>query len=737
MIRRKKIQAKPKLFVKPSGDAEKKVDDLPESANVIINSCNTSDAPVEVGLPQSAELEPQLSTAVDPPSSLTSFALQTSADLDSSNASQINCNQSTVSDSITLLQSNSNHESFVSKDHSSIAIELSPTATESHEPLQTNLPAESVDDHVPNESPLETAVLIQPSNPTAALLSGGQEEPEKENNQQLCQRQIICVDQSISTAIFDTEKSAEKSVIPSEETVNEPQTNQNQITVQFDQTFDLNYCDDNDYIALQPVCASLEPFYTVAQQELHNLDDPHSLDCLPTPMISPFKPLLESVRNQAQRTQLNQVARAISTEVDQVKDANCPTTSIVPESLGNNNIDENNNVDAITDEIIDELDTLLEPQPLVRLTGKKATKSKEPKKNKKAKQTTDDSDYTPNSEGIKVPKKKVIRKKKDAGDSIEKPKTATKRRRSKSIDDTESIDDAVIKKRHRRWNKNAVVDKNKLTMFDLISYNPPPLNADNTEDDAMNVAGVDSEQHVAGLGDPELSDKVPNNPIGDLEGINTQSTSLNRSMESATDEAGRSEPVEPGTDKDPTDPVDAEDEGDDKADEEPVEEETQIGPRVRVNEKGELVLDEKSLIVKRKKNTSKVKTVFEDEKSISSLTNYSSFKRNGKQLEKKSRWTDSETVKFYTALTIIGTDFTLMAELFFRNKRSRLDLKNKFKNEEKYHKVLIDNALKGSDLSSLNNIELLSQLGLSDDENEESDAVRRQAQITESVITTT
>lgn len=58
-----------------------------------------------------------------------------------------------------------------------------------------------------------------------------------------------------------------------------------------------------------------------------------------------------------------------------------------------------------------------------------------------------------------------------------------------------------------------------------------------------------------------------------------------------------------------------------------------------------------------------------------------------------------------------------MADLFFRDQRSRIDLKNKFKQEEKIHKVLIDNALKKSDLTSISNAENIN-LFSSDSESE-------------------
>ena len=63
-----------------------------------------------------------------------------------------------------------------------------------------------------------------------------------------------------------------------------------------------------------------------------------------------------------------------------------------------------------------------------------------------------------------------------------------------------------------------------------------------------------------------------------------------------------------------------------------------------------------------------------------------------------------------------------MSDLFFRDRRSRVDLKNKFKQEEKYHKILIDTALKKSDLTSIQNIENLDiDLLPSDNESESND----------------
>lgn len=54
-------------------------------------------------------------------------------------------------------------------------------------------------------------------------------------------------------------------------------------------------------------------------------------------------------------------------------------------------------------------------------------------------------------------------------------------------------------------------------------------------------------------------------------------------------------------------------------------------------------------------------------------------------------WPPEETIKFYRALQTIGTDFSVMLELF--PNRSRRDLKLKFKKEERQNMALINKAL--------------------------------------------
>ena len=170
-------------------------------------------------------------------------------------------------------------------------------------------------------------------------------------------------------------------------------------------------------------------------------------------------------------------------------------------------------------------------------------------------------------------------------------KPAKKKRASQS--------DANAKKRKKpkKWNKNSVIDKNKLTMFDLISYNPP---------------AVDS---LSQLNDDEAGDDEGDLNEDEREQMSEEKPVVERPIE------------------------------DNKANDEEEEDEESIGPRVKINENGEIVLDEESLVVKRKKpKDQSIKTVYEDDRIISTRTNYSSFKKPGNW--PITSWSEEELEQF-------------------------------------------------------------------------------------------
>lgn len=157
---------------------------------------------------------------------------------------------------------------------------------------------------------------------------------------------------------------------------------------------------------------------------------------------------------------------------------------------------------------------------------------------------------------------------------------ASKKRANKSDSDKK-------RKKTKKWGKHSVVDKNKLTMFDLISYNPPAT-------DALSQLNEDDDRPVDEDGEPFEDEKDSNEE---------------------------------------TPPVHAFNEANKTNEEEEEEDEESVGPRVKINENGEIVLDEESLIVKRKKpKDQSIKTVYEDDRIISTRTNYSSFKKPGRRV---------------------------------------------------------------------------------------------------------
>lgn len=112
-------------------------------------------------------------------------------------------------------------------------------------------------------------------------------------------------------------------------------------------------------------------------------------------------------------------------------------------------------------------------------------------------------------------------------------------------------------------------------------------------------------------------------------------------------------------------------------------------PQLRLNANGEMVLDETSLVVEneqQKQNRillANNTVVYHDDLS----GNYGYYKRQ----QRTKEWPHDETVKFYRCLNTVGTDFSLMLNLF--PNRSRRDLKLKFKKEERSNPHLIDKAL--------------------------------------------
>ncbi|KAL0965800.1 hypothetical protein UPYG_G00285870 [Umbra pygmaea] len=112
-------------------------------------------------------------------------------------------------------------------------------------------------------------------------------------------------------------------------------------------------------------------------------------------------------------------------------------------------------------------------------------------------------------------------------------------------------------------------------------------------------------------------------------------------------------------------------------------------PRVKVAEDGSLIIDEESLTVEvmRQKGPNPANDrdpIFER----GSTTTYSSF-RKGNHVKP---WSIKETDMFFLAISMVGTDFSMIGQLFPH--RGRTEIKNKFKKEERANSWRIDKAFK-------------------------------------------
>nr|CAI5857061.1 unnamed protein product [Callosobruchus analis] len=111
-------------------------------------------------------------------------------------------------------------------------------------------------------------------------------------------------------------------------------------------------------------------------------------------------------------------------------------------------------------------------------------------------------------------------------------------------------------------------------------------------------------------------------------------------------------------------------------------------PQIKIGPTGEIIIDEQSLVVERE-DIKRQREEIEKQELIDGDfdTGYGIYKRH----KRSKAWSHAETLRFYKALNSLGTDFTLMTDLF--PGRARRELKMKFLKEEKSNKTLIDRAL--------------------------------------------
>uniref|UniRef100_A0A1B6KX87 Myb-like domain-containing protein n=1 Tax=Graphocephala atropunctata TaxID=36148 RepID=A0A1B6KX87_9HEMI len=112
-------------------------------------------------------------------------------------------------------------------------------------------------------------------------------------------------------------------------------------------------------------------------------------------------------------------------------------------------------------------------------------------------------------------------------------------------------------------------------------------------------------------------------------------------------------------------------------------------PQLKVGPDGQIILDPKSLVIE---TTGMEQSRAEMEKSqVIQETGATRYNTYSKRRATRYDWSREETVQFYKALNTVGSDFAIMTKLF--PKRSRHELKLKFKREEKANLHLVDKAM--------------------------------------------
>ncbi|XP_053697302.1 uncharacterized protein LOC128744367 [Sabethes cyaneus] len=193
----------------------------------------------------------------------------------------------------------------------------------------------------------------------------------------------------------------------------------------------------------------------------------------------------------------------------------------------------------------------------------------------------------------------------------------------------------------KRLNNIQNIDKQSLTMFDMIYYNPaknPMKNAVITKKGSLEnlPQAIDRERSVSKSRSPTPAPAMAPPPLP--------------------------EPPKPAI---------------------------QLTPQLKLGPNGEMILDETSLVVENEREKeirdtmARTEIVYDDEFSGNSGY-YSRYKRT-------RDWPPEETIRFYRCLHTIGTDFSMMIQLF--PNRSRRDLKLKFKKEERLNLILVNKAL--------------------------------------------
>jgi len=212
------------------------------------------------------------------------------------------------------------------------------------------------------------------------------------------------------------------------------------------------------------------------------------------------------------------------------------------------------------------------------------------------------------------------------------------------------------------------VGLDNMTMFDFIYYNPDGVKPARSKEKLETRRRTFESEAVSKKGRDDA------NMI--LEDRLNEEEEMSRMDEpSAEKDVANEQVIVTG---EPVEEVDEEDEG------------AMPAPQVRLGPDGQIILDDMSLVIETTETKKNKKELMNAEIIVENgagLVNYGSWRKR----KRSSRWSLRETARFYRALSMLGTDFSLMENLF--PNRSRFELKRKFKVEEKCNQDLIDRTI--------------------------------------------
>ncbi|XP_050081733.1 transcription factor TFIIIB component B'' homolog [Anopheles aquasalis] len=224
------------------------------------------------------------------------------------------------------------------------------------------------------------------------------------------------------------------------------------------------------------------------------------------------------------------------------------------------------------------------------------------------------------------------------------------------------------------------VDKQNLTMFDMIYYNP----VNNPMEPPPSLSKRTSVENI-----PKSIDG------SQRAGSRSRTASKSRSPTPAPSTSA------PPAKETPAPPV-------------------QLTPQLKLGPNGEIILDEASLVIENERDKE-----FRETLANSDVLYQDEFSGNSgyyTRIKRTKGWSDEETIRFYRCLHTIGTDFSMMLSLF--PNRTRRDMKLKFKKEERHNLQLVNKALKHP--KQFNIAELRQQFEQEDEELERKKAEKQQ-----------